>query len=429
MRRGSAAAGLALTLMLVLGTAIPSQAARPRTRLVSIASSGAAADDESSSFGGAISNDGRRMAFSSRADALGGDPAYQNVFVRNLKTRKTILVSKTSAGVPANGHTGDDPAISGNGRFVAFASGAANLPAGDGSTSRCYLHDLKTRKTLLVGKTSGGVPSDGDCERLSLSGNGRHVAFIADADNLPGTDGIPDAYVHDRKTRKTRLVSKSSSGAPADARTWNVVIAAEGRFVAFNSQASNLGGTPPFINVYVHELKTRKTRLVSRNSRGAALNAGSWLAQRGISADGRFIAFDSQATNLPGDNAHLNVYVRDMKGRKTRLVSKASSGAPATGADSERASISSNGRYVVFDSAATNLPGPSSLLRVFVHDLKSGKTRLISRASSGAAADDSSFYGTISGDGRSVVFTSRADNLSDQDDDSVSNVFVRGPLH
>jgi Tol biopolymer transport system component len=219
-------------------------------------------------------------------------------------------------------------------------------------------------KTRLVSKTSGGTPANGDSFNPSISSSGRYVAFDSLATNLPGDDSVFDVFVHDRETGKTRLVSKRSDGTPANGGSFDPSISGSGRYVAFDSFATNLPGDDSFTDVFVHDRNTGKTRLVSKRSNGTPANGDSF--DPSISGSGRYVAFESNATNLPGDDSFGDVFVHDRETGKTRLVSKRSNGTPANG-DSFNPSISSSGRYVAFDSLATNLPGGGGQRRIYLH--------------------------------------------------------------
>jgi Tol biopolymer transport system component len=276
--------------------------------------------------------------------------------------------------------------------------------------------------TRLVSKTSGGTPANDDSFRASISSSGRYVAFHSIATNLPGNDSVQDVLVHDRETGRTRLVSKTSGGTPANGHSFQPSISSSGRYVAFYSDATNLPGNDSVLDVFVHDRETGRTRLVSKTSGGTPANGAS--SQPSISSSGRYVAFVSSATNLPGNSA-ADVLVHDRKTGRTRLVSKTSGGTPAN-AQSFDPSISSSGRYVAFNSIAANLPGDDSVFDVFVHDRETGRTRLVSKTSGGTPANGHSFRPSISSSGRYVAFDSDATNLPGND--SVFDVFVHGPL-
>ncbi len=408
----------AITVALATGAlvvALPALGAAGKTKLISKTSAGDPADDDS--YDPSISASGRYVAFESSATNLPGDDTVDEVYIHDRKTGKTRLVSKTSAGTPADDHS-YLPSISASGRYVAFESSATNLP-GDDTADDVYIHDRKTGKTRLVSKTSAGAPADGNSFTPSVSATGRYVAFRSAANNLPGNNGVYDVYIHDRKTGNTRLVSKTSAGTPADGNSEAPSISASGRYVAFRSGATNLPGDDTVDEVYIHDRKTGKTRLVSKTSAGTPADDHSYLPS--ISASGRYVAFDSDATNLPGNDAVNDVYIHDRKSGKTRLVSKTSAGTPADG-NSEAPSISASGRYVAFRSGATNLPGDDTVDEVYIHDRKTGKTRLVSKTSAGTPADSYSSDPSVSASGRYVAFESFATNLPGND--AVNDVYI-----
>jgi Tol biopolymer transport system component len=382
----------------------------------------------SSTFGGrAISGTGRFVVFSVDDDGLPGADGTRDIYVRDRKNGRTRLVSKNTAGDPAEGHSSDDPAISQNGRFVAFVVNADNLP-GAPSQSEVYLRNLRAGWTRLMSKTSGGEVLDDEGNRPSVSASGRVVAFVSGATNLPGGDDHIDVFTHDRKTGKTKLVSKTSAGVPANEDSANPSLSADGSRCSFQSHADNLPGPDGITDVFVRNLRTGKTRLVSKTSSGEDLEAGSFAGGGAMGSNGDFVAFESDASNLPGSNGLTDlVYLHNLRSGNTRLVSKTSGGAPAD-QTSSTPSVSGNGRFVAFESDAENLPGEAVPIDVFVHDRKTGRTRLISRSTSGEPGEDDSFYVSISADGRFAAFTSRANNFSGGDDNDYSNVFVRGPL-
>ncbi|MGH2925144.1 MAG: TolB family protein [Solirubrobacterales bacterium] len=406
-----------------------------KTRLVSKNSNG---DPTSGgySYAGAITPDGRYVGLESNATNLPGTsgPTYQ-VLLRDRKTGKTTLASKSNSGNPADSDT-YDPTISDDGRYVGFESGASNLP---GSLSpdyfQAYVRDMKTGKTELVSRLSGGDPASGGySEDASISGAGRLVAFESEAANLPGTNNgtIYQTFVHDRKSGKTTLVSKTDGGSPADADSDDPAVSPNGRMVAFESDSSNLpGGLGGDSQAYIRNLNKHKTILVSRNSAGDPGDDTS--GDVSPSANGRFVAFESYATNLPGSlgPTYEQVYLRDRKNGKTTLISKTSGGDPATGGYSENASVSSNGRFVLFESEASNLPGATGDYLVYLRDRKTQKTQLVSKTNGGDPADDDSYVyknsRLLSKNPMLAVFYSYSSNLPGAAQ-PYSQAYTRGPL-
>src|SRR5947207_2433895 len=301
-----------------------------------------------------------------------------------VSAQTTERVSVSSAGneqigLPPDGPT-PPPSISANGRFVAFDSPATNLVAGDtNGRSAVFVHDRRSGTTERVSVDSAGDQGNsysGTIIRdygVTMSADGRFVAFVSAATNLVAgdTNGVADVFVHDRQTRTTERVSVDSAGTEGNGASIFSEISADGRFVAFWSSATNLvpGDTNGVADVFVHDRQTRTTERVSIDSAGYQANSASTYSA--ISADGRFVAFVSTATNLvPGDtNGGQDVFVHDRRTGTTERVSVDSAGTESNGS-SERPAISADGRFVAFWSSATNLaPGDTnSLIDVFVHD-------------------------------------------------------------
>ena len=289
---------------------------------------------------------------------------------------------------------------------------------------------LAAGNTELVSVSPGGTAGDAGSTLPLVSANGRFVAFQSDADNLVLNDvnGWPDVFVRDRQAGSTELVSVSTKGAQADGFSARPSISAGGRFVAFNSDAANLvaDDNNGALDVFVRDRKLGSTELVSVSTGGAQGDGLSGLPS--VSASGRFVAFDSSATNLvPNDtNADFDVFVRDRKLGTTERVSVATGGHQGNGRSTDPV-ISANGRFVVFASKATNLvPGDTNRVTdIFVRDRKRGTTERVSIRSGGAQADRPSSAPSISADGRFVAFTSRATNLTLGDTSPNEDVFVR----
>jgi hypothetical protein len=238
--------------------------------------------------------------------------------VRDRKQGTTKLVSKTTGGTPADADS-EDPAISPNGAIVAFESESSNLPGGLGSaTDQSYVRDLQGGRTLLVSRNSAGSPANDDSEDVSVSGNGRFVEFESYATNLPGSLGptYGQVYLRDRKQNTTTLISRTSGGDPATGGSSdNGSTSADARFVQFESYATNLpGASGGDTQVYLRDRETGKTRLVSKSNSGDPANDGSFMMKdaRLLSRDPRFATFNSYATNLPGGigPTYSQAYVR-----------------------------------------------------------------------------------------------------------------------
>jgi len=348
-------------------------------------------------------------------------------------TTTTTRVSVTSGGAQAQGDS-YDPAISASGRFVAFASTATNLAANDlNVSSDIFVRDRREGRTRRVSVSTRGAESNGDSAWPSISKTGRFVAFESGATNLVGgdTNGVTDIFVRDRETGVTRRVSRSTSGREANGGSSFASISADGRFVAFSSEASNLvpGDDNGVRDVFVRNLETGATRRVSVSSAGTPSNGASYSTA--ISADGRFVAFDSAGSNLIGtdQNAYSDIFVRDRERGTTRRVSVGYDGVEGNG-DSGSVSISADGRFVAYASDASNLVGgedTNGFQDVFVRDRTIGITSRVSTSSAGIVQGNAgSNAPSISANGRFVAFASLASSLvGGEDTNGYRDVFMR----
>jgi Tol biopolymer transport system component len=284
------------------------------TTLVSRANGAKGAGGDEDSNLPSISADGRYVAFQTEAnDFLRG--SYGGIFVRDLRRRTTKPAAwvRLHPGGPFNG--GFTPSISAHGRWVAFLT-VAHLP--HGHALEVAVRDMNGKRTVYASRASGrhGPLAAGDCKLPAISADGRYVAFATKAKNLSriDRDSVEDVFVRDLKTGRTILASRARGkhGAAGSGDSSNPSISADGRYVAFESYASNLGpaddGTIP--DVFVRDLRSGRVFLASRaNGNGAAANAPS--ANPAISGDGRYVAFDSRGSNLnPADTLHSNSVFR-----------------------------------------------------------------------------------------------------------------------
>src|SRR5437016_8015596 len=252
---------------------------------------------------------------------------------RSADAQTTERVSVASGGTEGNGASLSS-ALSADGRFVAFVSAATDLVAADtNGVSDVFVHDRQTGATERVSVASGGAEGNGSSGLIgfafppALSADGRFIAFVSFATNLVAgdTNGATDVFVHDRQTGTTERVSVASGGTQSNAASLGSALSADGRFVAFQSDATNLvaGDTNGATDVFVRDRQTGMTERVSVASDGTqANNVSSYPA---LSADGRFVAFESDATNLvAGDtNGATDVFVHDRQTGATERVSAA----------------------------------------------------------------------------------------------------------
>lgn len=365
----------------------------------------------------------------------------------------TEIVSVTSAGEPANGPSGssddclgasDTLSISGDGRFIAFASTATNLAPGDiNLVSDIFRHDRKTGRTELVSMSSLGVPAapiDVPVDDLCLPGSyhpsisrdGRYVAFMSWVNLLvdDDIDALPDVFVHDMKTARTELVSVTTDGDNVPDRTigGGVAISGDGRFVAFEGPSAldpkqcetspgPLAGDVCPLGRYVlmHDRQGNTTEVATKDSQGEIAEGYG----PSLSHDGRVLAFGSQDDQLPTSTPNANppnqheAYVRDLEREQTIHVSRSGDPGSVNAGTHTNNTISGDGRYILFEGPRTghvpNDAGPSGLSSssdVFVFDRQTERTERVSVTSDGRQTLTGSSSNAISPNGRYIVWHS-----------------------
>jgi len=319
-----------------------------------------------------------------------------------------------------------------DGRHATFTSLADNLVFGDvNGADDVFVHDLQTGLTELVSVDSSGVQGNNNSFEGTISRGGRFVVFESFASNLVAgdTNGVADVFVRDRKRGTTRRMSETAAGVQANSDCTRPVISADGRFVAFTSKANNL--VPNDWNadwdVFVRDAITGTLECASLAPFGGTGNLASGHDAPAISGDGRYVAFESNANNLVGGdtNAARDVFVRDLRAGFTQRVSIDSAGVEGDNASYSPA-ISADGRVVAFQSFATNLvvADTNATDDIFVHDLATGVTERVSVDSAGVEANFYCNAPAISADGQVVAFETSADNLVGGDTNHNLDVFV-----
>lgn len=430
-RRHRPSGRLALLIVLGLyGTSMAGPAAG--TDLISVGIRGVSGNDASS--GVAMSSDGSVVAFYSDAtDLVRGDTnERRDVFVRDANaTPPTERVSVSGSGAQANGNSqgmGMAPALSDNGQIVAFYSDASNLVADDNNAAAdVFVRDREAGNTELISMNLSGTSGNGPSRFPSMSADGRWVAFQSAASDLvpDDTNGAMDIFVRDRQSGTTERVC----GVQPNAGSSSPAISADGNFVAFVSAATNLVPTQlnGKKNVFVCNRTTSTIELISVNTAGVPGNGDSLVPA--ISGDGNIVAFKSEADNLvPHDNnGVVDVFARDRAAGTTERVSVSFNGGDANDG-SFLPVVSRDGRFVVFGSAATNLAlhDSNNSSHVFIRDRQTGVTLLVDRASDGSLANAGTpdVAAAISADGNHLGFVSFASNLALNDRNEQADVFT-----
>ncbi|OLB78839.1 MAG: hypothetical protein AUI14_12245 [Actinobacteria bacterium 13_2_20CM_2_71_6] len=403
------------TTALVVAASVGTASAAPTTELISKNQAGQPGNGHS--FFPSVSIDGRFIVFRSTAGNLvPGHGAVREVYLRDRVFGSGLeVVSVADDGSVSNGHSGNITSVSQSGRYVSFDSLGSNLVPGD--TNKTFDAFLRIRgpapHTERVSIATGGTEANGPSFAQGVSGDGRFVLFASDATNLVPNGGdtnkVTDLFVRDRAYRMTLRVNVSSTGEQANNYAADAHITPSGRYIVYRSPATNLvpGDTNGAEDVFLRDRNNiHQIERISVDSSGAQLPGGG--TGPSISGDGRYVTFT-------GFDSHgsMQVFLRDRTAGTTRQVSLNSKGEPANSM-SLRGALSDDGRYVAFESAATNLaPGITSgnQQQIYVRDLQTGTTVLASATNSGAPGNGPSFFPTVANSG-SAVFQSLAFNLA-----------------
>jgi len=374
-----------------------------------------------------FSDDGRYVAFQSDSAKLvaGDNNGVSDVFRRDLQTQAVVRVSVDWMGAEADSES-RWPAISADGRFVAFQS-RASLVAGDTNDRYdVFLHDTLTGVTTRVSEGNGGIQSDSGSYNASISADGRYLAFQSWASNFdPAANGNGLVYVHDRLAGTTTLATRTAGGEGANKSCHLPSISDDGMRVAFYSKATNLvTGANGATQAFVCDLGTSSCFLASVDTAGAQGTKNSYRAT--ISGDGGRVAFWTTGALDPADtNGLYDVYVRDLVASTTLAASTDATGAFGT-RDAFGLQLSVDGRYVVVLSANPLVPGDTNEhIDAFRKDLQTGFVVRVSLGPAGQQAMGGSTQPWISSDGGMVGFVNSDDTLTPGDElDSCSDVYL-----
>ncbi|PWK80750.1 WD40 repeat protein [Lentzea atacamensis] len=357
-----------------------------------------------------ISADGRYVAFPSLASNLvrGDRNGVSDVFVKDLRTGAVRAASRGG-----DGPSFDPPALSADGRFVAFVSSAANLVAGDtNGVDDVFVTDMVSGRVERV--SGGNGPAFGS---PAISADGRYVAFRSEASTLveDDTNGVADVFLTDRASGKVTRISTSASGAQGDKLVHHgLAMSADGRLVVFPSAATNLvpDDTNGSVDMFVKDVVSGAVERVNVSADG--VQTSSYTLMPAITPDGSRVLFVAWGDTLvPGDTEDTpDIFMKDLR---TKAITRVNTRADGTVSDAQpyQPSVSADGRFVVFSSLASNLVrrDTNNVDDVFLKDMASGAvTRLSERF--GKQGNNFSLAPTISADGRSVVFSSKATNLT-----------------
>ncbi|MFC6084502.1 S8 family serine peptidase [Sphaerisporangium aureirubrum] len=360
-----------------------------------------------------LSADGNHVTWASMASNLvpGDTNDDLDIFATDLRTGETERVSVASDGTQGDSFS-LSPMISADGRYVGFNSGSANLVPGDtNGYADTFAHDRRTGKTERLSVAADGTQANDLSGPAAFSGDGRYAVFISEATNLvPGdTNGGTDVFVRDRVNGTIERVSVGAGGVQGDGSSREASISADGRYVAFQSAAANLvpEDTNGLIDVFVRDRETGAVERITAPDGAEAV----WPV---ISADGQMVVF----------SVNLQIYLYDRRSRTTTLVSANADGTPSTNM-ALAPSLTTDGRTVAFYSYAGLVPEDTNTRPdAYVRDMTTGSLEWISTAPGGGESDGLTELPSISGDGRFVAFHSTSTDLVEGDTNRRYDIFV-----
>lgn len=418
---------------IVLALCLPAAAGAQVIERISVSSEGMGGTGESSlgCRSTPMTSDDRYVVFQSDAPDLVVDDnnGFTDVFLRDRVLKTTTRISVDPDGNDADGPS-SGPCITPDGRYVVFQSDATNLVLGDtAGFSDIFLHDLVVGTTTRVSLDRLGSETNGDSRHSSISDDGRYVSFSSNAADLISGDGngFADIFLRDLVLQINERVSVSEAGGDPDAGSWSSSLSADGRYVAFHSGASNL---VPFDNgmadIFVRDRLLGATVRTTVDRFGLDPDGNSYGGS--ISADGRHVTFWSRATDLVPDdtNGFEDTFVHDLDSVTTSRVSLCSDGSQIPDLPSWTSSLSMDGRYVAFFADSDQLVAGDSngFADVFGLDRANASLRLLTRNASGGQSNDWSSNPKITRDGRLVLFESYATNLVPEDSNNAQDVFL-----
>jgi Tol biopolymer transport system component len=438
MMRRTTVLGLSVASLIfsVVAAATIGNAYAGQTTRVSVSSAGVLANTGGTN--GVLSADGNYVVFQSSASNLHPSAnGIQQVYRHDRTTGETVLVSAATSGDPGN-NVSRDPSVSANGDYVVFSSFATDLVASDtnGVVMDVFRRDMRTGATVVVSTSSTGVQGDlgsglsGLPGARAISDLGRFVVFTSFATNLvAGANASQQVYVKDMVTQEVVRASVNNDGDAGNAGSERPVISGDGEVVAFSSTSTNLSPVPTFgyAQVFVHDRGSRATTLESVATSGLPQFARHSAAPA-LSSDGRYVAFESEAVLHADDldNGTRDVYLRDRVAPGSTVLASLSNNT-LSGAHSIQAAVSADGRWVGFASLE-DLPAAGDMRRqydVYVYDRTSQAVTLVSLNDDGVQANMQSLGPSLSDDGGLVLFVSAASNLVAEPSNGFMQLYVR----
>jgi Tol biopolymer transport system component len=443
----TAAGVAAVTAALATTGATPAGATPAPAAPVQVCLAPGGAQPDRASYPDGLSADGRTVLFDSSATNLvpGGNNGKGGVFACDLRSGRIERADVSDSGAQPDSYSYGG-AISADGRYVVFTSAAGNLvPGATAGVENVYLRDLRRHHTELISASTGSGPQVGGSSQPAVSADGRYVAFSSNrADLVPGdTNSAADVFVRDRRTGSTVLVSVHSDGAPAAAGSFRPSISADGSRVVFTSRDRGLASSAAkpaaaaaaeqdaaprkarFYPLFEHDLRTGRTEVASAEPDGTTADVTDGV----ISADGRHVEFTSLDNNY---RAPSQVMVRDLDRGTTTVVSTAPDGT-AGNQDSRLVGLSPSGRWSLFSSTADNLlPGgtPGRSTGFYLRDLRTGRTQRLLGVPDLANTGTEVTGSAVDAAGRTLLFGAAGSSVLPGSTDQIPQLFtLRLPRH
>ncbi|MFT7640408.1 MAG: Tol biopolymer transport system component [Pirellulaceae bacterium] len=390
-----------------------------------------------------ISADGRYVAFASSATNLVGEDTNGNehIFVYDRIDGTMKLLSESDGGQLGDRNS-TDPVISADGKFVAFQSEARNLVPGDengnsdpSSGRDIFVYDLELNSIERVSLRDNGGESNQASGEPSISGDGRYVAFQSSANNLVSgyAVGNTNVYLYDRNATESKIIGISVPFADIETNrdSLSPAISTDGAYVAFefsvDKNDDNQDLNYRYTDIHLYSTASGAVERITGTKIGIAAD-GAKSEEPSISADGRYIAFESNHEDIDfyDTNNAIDIFVYDRVEGTTRRVSANGSTGGQMFKDSTNPSLSGDGRFVAFESMASNLVDldTNNSIDIFMTDLATGEIALASVNDAGVQGDDYSYLPSLSYDGRSMAFQSAASNMVPEDAGAVVDIFV-----
>ena len=403
------------------------------TERISISSDSVEGDQTSETP--AISGDGRLVIFASDATNLvpGDGNGAKDIFLHDWGTGQTELLSLNSTGEEGNASS-TWPDISADGRWVAFSSAASNLVPNDTNNAEdIFLFDLQRGGIERLSLSAAGNQVDRASTQPVLSGDGRYVAFVSTATNLfyGATSGRQEIFLLDRSDRSLHWVSRPLSGMVNNGESMEPAISSDGNWVAFSSTSTNLVSSDesPMRDIFLWSRASGSLFRVSETDGGQDADSASYYPA--LNADGRYLVFKTYSSTLidTDNNGFADIYLYNRVADTLEIVSLTSNSEQALTGPSDEPAITADGRYIAFRSNASDLvPGDSNgSADVFIRD-RQGGTTLASSSTDFNQANGSSYTPAISAVGQALTFYSEAYNLDllRVDDNESGDVFAHG---